>query len=182
MYRRKIHKSIRMILFSCLLLLLSGCSKPVFTTDNTYTVITILEDGSTVREPLTLSWNTNTAVVQRLLLESSFVISDLRSHDKPVAHTHVLAGSAYLETEFPTAKEIDFVIDNKKQTLLVKSIQLQVMGDDTGKVVINGTDVYYGIYDPNLTPAYLEFVDMLNQIKMNNSNRSLPGLQMQLNN
>jgi hypothetical protein len=62
-----------------ILFLLSGCSKPVLTQENSYSIITISPDGEIQKQPIQLTWNSNAAVMKELLLEASFVLSDLHT-------------------------------------------------------------------------------------------------------
>jgi hypothetical protein len=65
-------------------LLISGCAgRPLLTKDNSYSIITVAPDGEAQSIPIKLSWNSNFAVMQKLLLEASFVLSDL--HTKPAS-------------------------------------------------------------------------------------------------
>jgi hypothetical protein len=63
-----------------ILLLVSGCSgRLLLTKDNSYSIIMIAPDGKTQERPIQLTWNSNAAVMQELLLEASFVLSDLHT-------------------------------------------------------------------------------------------------------
>ncbi len=63
-----------------LLIFLSGCAeRPFLTKDNSYSILKVSPAGETQKYPIQLSWNSNVAVMQKLLLEASFVLSDLHT-------------------------------------------------------------------------------------------------------
>lgn len=140
---------------------LSGCaSSPFLATDNSYSIVTVASDKTTTTSPIQLPWNANTAILRKLLFEASFTISDL--------HTIVAVNkdqnsdpSVYLVSAFPQSKQLALTIDDSSVTMDVQSIQVEVQGPDPGRVILNQSWVLQGIPDPNLTPAYLDFLDML---------------------
>ncbi|MDI6811934.1 MAG: hypothetical protein QMC95_01590 [Desulfitobacteriaceae bacterium] len=158
--------------FLLLSLLLSGCSnKPFLTPDNTYAIVTYDLKGDSSAVPINLTWNTNTAVLRQLLVEASFVLTDLRSQSADLVRPGKASPldtvstssepKTYLQTTFPETKMLTFLIDGLNVNLGVQSIEIEVEGDDLGQVVLNHTWVLQGISNPNLYPAYLEFVDMI---------------------
>lgn len=63
-----------------LLLLISGCAgRPFLSQDNSYSIIKVSPVGEIQKTPIQLTWNSNAAVMQKLLLEASFVLSDLHT-------------------------------------------------------------------------------------------------------
>lgn len=63
-----------------LLIFVGGCAeRPFLTKDNSYSILKVSPDGETQKYPIQLSWNSNVAVMQKLLLEASFVLSDLHT-------------------------------------------------------------------------------------------------------
>lgn len=73
--------------------------------------------------------------------------------------------AVYLVSVFPQGKQLALNIDDLNVTMDVKSIQVEVQGPDVGRVVLNQSWALQGISDPNLTPAYLDFLDMLKNHK-----------------
>ncbi|WP_407308697.1 hypothetical protein [Desulfosporosinus sp. SB140] len=117
----------------------------------------------TQSELVQLPWNANMAVMQKLLLESSFVLSDLHTpspqelakSDPPPTTT------VSLQANYPQPKRMSFVVDGHVLTLDVQSLQIEVEGANVGQVTINRTLVLQGINDPNLQPAFEELIKML---------------------
>lgn len=67
-----------------LLFLISGCTgRPFLTQDNSYSIIKVSPEGEIQKTPIQLTWNSNYAVLQKLLLEASFVLSDLHTQSSP---------------------------------------------------------------------------------------------------
>lgn len=63
-----------------LLFILSGCAdRPFLTKEGAYSIVSISAEDTIQRTPIELTWNSNIAVMQKLLLEASFVLSDLHS-------------------------------------------------------------------------------------------------------
>jgi len=63
-----------------LLIFVGGCAeRPFLTKDNSYSILKVSPEGETQKYPIQLSWNSNVAVMQKLLLEASFVLSDLHT-------------------------------------------------------------------------------------------------------
>ncbi|SHN82380.1 hypothetical protein [Desulfitobacterium chlororespirans] len=63
-----------------LLFILSGCAdRPFLTKEGTYSIVSISPEDTIQKTPIELTWNSNIAVMQKLLLEASFVLSDLHS-------------------------------------------------------------------------------------------------------
>lgn len=107
-----------------LLLLMSGCtSRPFLTKDNSYSIVKVSPEGKTQKTPIQLTWNSNAAVLQKLLLEASFVLGDLHTHLNPdkVSSEGELAEKTPLTSE-ATSQEIK---DNTQKQEVPKS-QVQV--------------------------------------------------------
>jgi len=80
LFKRKISTIGLVLAVSLSGLFLSGCSeKPLLTQDASYVILSVSPSGMTQSELIKLPWNTNMAVMQKLLLESSFVLSDLHT-------------------------------------------------------------------------------------------------------
>lgn len=63
-----------------LLIFVGGCAeRPFLTKDNSCSILKVSPEGVTQKYPIQLSWNSNAAVMQKLLLEASFVLSDLHT-------------------------------------------------------------------------------------------------------
>lgn len=155
-----------LILGSILVLtVVPGCAaKPYLTPNNVYNIITVSPDGTQDILHVSLPWNTNMAVMQKLLLESSFALSDL--HTFPAGKIPAEPESAtLLQAIFPQSKHITFTIDQKPIEIDVYSIQIQVEGSHVGWVVINDGAPLQGISNPDLPPAFAAFRQMLNHSK-----------------
>lgn len=142
-------------------LFLSGCSNnPYLTIDNSYNIKTTTVTGETQTVPIMLPWNFNFDVMQNLLLECSFVLSDLKTPDpnEPVLSSE---DTIMLESIFPTSQQITFTIDKQQKTMNITSIQIEVSDPHIGRVILNKTTVLQGINDPNLQPAYQNFINLL---------------------
>ena len=147
-------------------LFLNGCSaKPFLTQDGTYTILTISPSGLTQSELIELPWNTNISIMQKLLLESSFVLSDLHT---PFQTPSFLKNSidvplktTILRTNFAEPKRMSFLVDQQDLTLDVQSLQIEVEGANIGQVILNQTIKLQGINNPNLQPAFEALRDTL---------------------
>jgi hypothetical protein len=144
-------------------LFLSGCSgKPFLTQDCSYDILSVSPSGDTQTEPIELPWNTNLAIMQKLLLESSFVLSDLHTPTTDLKSVKPdPLGTTSLQANFPEPKSMTFVVDDHVLTLDVQSIQIEVEGSNVGQVIINQTIVLQGINNPSLQPAYNALIEML---------------------
>lgn len=100
------------------------------------------------------------AVMQKLLIESSFVLSDLHTPTEEASNNDQLSSTS-LQANFPTPKRMTFSVDHHKLTLDVQSLQIEVEGANVGQVTINQTIVLQGINNPNLQPAFKALVNML---------------------
>lgn len=148
------------VLFSSLFL--SGCSeKPFLKQDGSYVILTILPSGTTQSELIELPWNTNMAIMQKLLLESSFVLSDLHTPIALKPSVNDPLGTTNLQANFPEPKRMTFNVDDHVLTLDVQSLQIEVKGASVGQVIINRTIVLQGINNPNLQPAFDALTEML---------------------
>ncbi|MFZ3101050.1 MAG: hypothetical protein WA131_03410 [Desulfitobacteriaceae bacterium] len=147
------------LLFSTLFL--SGCSnKPYLTGDNSYIIHTIKATGEIQKLPVVMPWNFNSAIMRNLLIESSFVLSDLHTPDseellKPSQDTILL------ESIFSKNRTMTLVIDQRAVTMDINSIQIEVEGSHIGRVILNQTLIFQGINNPNLQPAFQNFVKTL---------------------
>lgn len=143
-------------------LFLSGCSeKPFLTQDGSYVILSIAPSGMTQTELIELPWNTNMALMQQLLLESSFVLSDLRTPSAPNYSINAPRQTTILQTNFAKPKRMSFLVDQKTLTLDVQSLQIEVEGANVGQVILNQTITLQGIDNPNLQPAFEAVRDML---------------------
>ena len=141
---------------------LSGCSeKPFLTQDGSYVILSISPSGMTQSELIKLPWNTNMAIMQKLLLESSFVLSDLHTLSTPNPSINVPLKTTILQTNFVNPKRLSFLVDQQVLTLDVQSIQIEVEGANVGQVTLNQTITLQGINNPNLQPAFQDLRDML---------------------
>ncbi|MHB8075279.1 hypothetical protein [Desulfosporosinus fructosivorans] len=144
-------------------LFLSGCSeKPFLTQDGSYVILSISPSGMTQSEIIKLPWNTNSAVMQNLLKECSFVLSDLRT-PSATQDPEVKAPlkTTILQTNFAQPKRMSFLVDQKILTLDVQSLQIEVEGANVGQVTINQTITLQGINNPNLFPAFEAVRDLV---------------------
>jgi len=148
------------ILFTTLFL--SGCSpKPFLTKECTYVILSVSPSGMTQSELIELPWNTNTAVLQKFLLESSFVLSDLHTPSSSEISKEAPLKATRIQANFPQPKRMKFVVDKHVLTLDVQSIQIEVEGANVGQVILNQALVLQGINNPNLQPAFKELTDVL---------------------
>jgi len=118
--------------------------------------------GETQSELIELPWNTNMAIMQKLLLESSFVLSDLHTPPivlEPSKQNPIKTTS--LQANFAEPKRMTFVVDRHALTLDVQSLKIEVEGANIGRVTLNQTLILQGIDDPNLQPAFQALTNML---------------------
>jgi len=143
-------------------LFLSGCSgKPFLTQDGSYIILSISPSGMTQSELIKLPWNANTAIMQKLLLESSFVLSDLHTPSALNPSIDVPQKTTILQTNFTEPKRMSFLVDKQVLTLDVQSIQIEVEGANVGQVTFNQIIKLQGIDNPNLQPAFDALRDSL---------------------
>lgn len=143
-------------------LFLSGCSpKPFLTQDGTYVILTVSPSGMTQSELVELPWNTNMAVLQKFLLEASFVLSDLHTPSSIETAVKPSVQATRIQANFPKPKRMKFVVDGEALTIDVQSIQIEVEGANVGQVILNQTIILQGIDNPNLQPAFQELIDAL---------------------
>jgi hypothetical protein len=155
------------ILFSLLacLLLLSGCSnKPYLTGDNSYRIKTIKISGEIQSLSINLPWNFNMAIMSNLLMESSFVLSDLHPLNSAEIHRPSVE-TVFLESIFPRKQTMTLFIDNQTLEMDIDSIQIEVKGPNVGRIILNQTLVYQGIDNPGLEPAFDNFIQELKEKK-----------------
>ncbi len=147
------------LLFS--IMFLSGCStKPYLTGDNSYIIHTIKTTGEIEKLPIVIPWNFNIAIMRNLLMESSFVLSDLRT---PEADELIEPSqdTILLESIFPESRAMTLVIDQQVVVMNINSIQIEVGGSHIGRIILNQTLIFKGINNPNLQPAFEDFVKIL---------------------
>jgi len=101
------------------------------------------------------------AIMQKLLLESSFVLSDLHTASTQEVSEQAPTKTTSLQANFTEAKRMTFVVDQHVLALDVKSLQIEVEGANIGKVTLNQTLILQGIDNPNLQPAFEALTDML---------------------
>ncbi|KUO76180.1 MAG: hypothetical protein APF81_15030 [Desulfosporosinus sp. BRH_c37] len=143
-------------------LFLSGCSeKPFLTQTGSYVLITISPSGMTQSELIELPWNTNKAIMQKLLLESSFVLSDLHTPKALDSSISVPLKTTILQANFTEPKRMSFNVDKQILTIDVQSLQIEVEGANVGQVTLNQTITLQGINNPNLQPAFQALRDIL---------------------
>ena len=147
-------------------LFLSGCSeKPFLTQDGSYVILSVSPSGMTQSELVKLPWNTNMAIMQKLLTESSFVLSDLHTPSESESSNKDRVDSTSLQANYPEPKRMTFVVDGHNLTLDVQSLQIEVEGPNVGLVTVNQTIVWQGIKNPNLQPAFEALTNMLHDAK-----------------
>lgn len=115
----------------------------------------------TQSEMIKLPWNTNMAVMQKLLLESSFVLSDLHTPDFQNPPINDPLKATILQANYAKPKRMSFLVDRQVLTLNVQSLQIQVEGANVGQVTLNQTIILQGIDNPNLQPAFEDLQKML---------------------
>ena len=115
----------------------------------------------TQSELIDLPWNTNLAIMQKFLLECSFVLSNLHTPGVEELTSDTQTKSTSIQATFTKPKRMKFVVDDHPVTFDVESIQIVVEGARVGQVTINQITVLQGIDNPNLQPAFKELVDML---------------------
>ena len=115
----------------------------------------------TQSELIKLPWNANTAIMQKLLLESSFVLSDLHTPSALNPSIDVPQKTTILQTNFTEPKRMSFLVDKQVLTLDVQSIQIEVEGANVGQVTFNQIIKLQGIDNPNLQPAFDALRDSL---------------------
>lgn len=148
------------VLFS--ILFLGGCSeKPYLTQDGSYVILTVSPSGMTQSEVIQLPWNANMAVMQKLLVECSFVLSDLHTPSSQELAKSDPTTTVSLQATYPQPKRMSFVVDKRPVALDVESLQIEVEGANVGRVTINRTLVLQGIDNPNLLPAFEDLENML---------------------
>lgn len=149
-------------------LFLSGCSEqPFLPQDGSYVILSISPSGMTRSELIKLPWNANIAIMQKLLLESSFVLSDLHTLKPLVPSINAVLPltTTILQTTFTKPKSMSFLVDQKILAYNVQSLQIEVEGANVGQVTINGTTTLQGINNPNLQPAFKAVLNMINDDK-----------------
>ena len=172
MYKRKISAlglGLAVLISS---LFLSGCSeKPFLTQDGSYVILSISPSGMTQSELIKLPWNTNMAIMQKFLLESSFVLSDLHTPNALNTSIEVPLKTTILQTNFTKPKSMSFLVDQQILTLDVQSLQIEVEGANVGQVILNHTITLQGINNPNLQPAFEALRDMLHDNDNDNNDK-----------
>lgn len=147
-------------------LFLTGCSpKPFLTQDDSYVILSTSSTGMTQSELINLPWNTNMAIMQKFLLECSFVLSDLNTLSDQELSVHTQSKSTSIQATFSPPKRMKFVVDQQIIIIDVQSIQIVVEGERVGQVTINQTTVLQGINNPNLQQAFNDLNDLLHNTK-----------------
>lgn len=162
MFKRKISALELVLIVLLSSLFLSGCSeKPLLTKDGSYVILSISRSGMTQSEPIKLPLNSNTSIMQKLLVESSFVLSDLRTPSALNSSVDFPVTTTILQTTYAEPKRMSFLVDKQILTLDVQSLQIEVEGANVGQVTFNQTITLQGIHNPNLQPAYEALRDLL---------------------
>lgn len=157
-----LHRRALIVFLLLVLFLVPGCAtKPFLTPNNIYNII-IISAGIRDVQQVTLPWNANKAVMQNLLLESSFALSDLHT-PKEIDIPADDETAVFLQAIFPQSKHITFSVDNHPVELDVRSVEIEVEGAHIGRVIINDGPPLQGIPNPNLPPAFEAFRQMLEQ-------------------
>lgn len=157
------YKVLRWIALTLLLLLLiPGCStKTGLKQDDSYSIIVISPKGQSQTFPVKLNWNSNRVVMQKLLIEATFVLSDLHTSQNPADTSALSQSTVMLRASFPQSRIFSLTIDDQLRDLDLTSIEIEVEGPYQGRVILNDTLVLQGIPDPSLKPAFDEFLNML---------------------
>lgn len=147
-------------------LFLGGCSdKPFLTQDASYVILSIYPSGITQFELIELPWNTNKAVMQQLLLECSFVLSELHTPTGSTVPQDIPCKTTILQAHYAEPKQMSFLVDKQVLTIDVQSLQIEVEGANVGQVTLNETLTLHGINNPNLQPAFESLKEMLDDNK-----------------
>ena len=156
-------KTLRWVALTLLLLLfIPGCSnKSGLKQEDSYSIIVISPKGQSQIFPVKLSWNSNRVVMQKLLMEATFVLSDLHTLENPDESSALSQATVWLRVSFPQSRTFNLTIDNKPRDLDLNSIEIEVEGPHQGRVILNDTLILQGIPDPSLKPAFDEFLNML---------------------
>lgn len=169
------------LFFMLLFLFSSGCAeRPFLSKESHYQIVVITSEEEINTWPIEMTWNSNLAVLQQLLLEASFVLGDLQtlSQDEDVvspdsksiisSEPEPLIEKEYhnyqavlLEALFTEAKPFDLVIDQQKETIELTSVQIEIQGEHPGLVILNHELKYQGIINPNLELAFRDYLGML---------------------
>lgn len=157
------HKVLRWVALALLLLLLiPGCSaKTGLKQDDSYSIIVISPKGQSQTFPVKLSWNSNRVVLEKLLIEATFVLSDLHTSENPADASALSQSTVMLRASFPQSRVFTLTIDDRPRDLDLNSIEIEVEGAHQGRVILNDTLILQGIPDPSLKPAFDEFLNML---------------------
>lgn len=99
--------------------------------------------------------------MQKLLLESSFVLSDLHTPKALDSSISVPLKTTILQANFTEPKRMSFNVDKQILTIDVQSLQIEVEGANVGQVTLNQTITLQGINNPNLQPAFQALRDIL---------------------
>lgn len=150
------------VLTLIILLLIPGCSaKTGLKQDDSYSIVVISPKGESQNFPVKLSWNSNMVVMQKLLMEATFVLSDLHTSENPPKASALPQSTVMLRASFPQSRIFTLTIDNQSRDLDLNSIEIEVEGPHQGRVILNDTLILQGIPDPSLKPAFDEFLNML---------------------
>jgi hypothetical protein len=151
---------------------LTGCSNgPYLTGDNDYSINTVKITGDIQKQPLKIPWNFNMAVMRNLLMESSFVLSDLHTPDSDDL-PKTSGDAVFLESIFPESQTMTLIIDQHPVILDINSIQIEVKGLNIGKIILNQTLIFQGIDNPNLEAAFNDFIKELKITESSSASKS----------
>lgn len=105
-----------------LLFILSGCAdRPFLTKEGTYSIVSVSPEDTIQRTPIELTWNSNIAVMQKLLLEASFVLSDL--HSIPEAGPGEALAQGDLASAPPKQSEDALVLSEERATITADALE-----------------------------------------------------------
>lgn len=181
-----------------LFLFSSGCAeRPFLSKESHYQIVAISEVDEISTWPIEVTWHSNLAVLQQLLLEASLVLGDLQtihpdesqtglqldenqtglSYEAEIVLPHKIETSIQseklteeepiknptilLEAFFTEAKTFELVIDGRKETVELTSVQIEIQGEHPGLVIINHEFKYQGIINPSLESAFENYLAML---------------------
>lgn len=166
LFKRKISiLGLVLVVFLCSLFL-SGCAeKPILMQDDSYVILSIAPSGRTQSELIKLPWNSNMAIMQDLLIESSFVISNLQTPSAVSPSMTRPIKTTILKANFDQPRCMSFIIDKKAMILDIQSLQIEVEGAKVGQVTLNQTIILQGIYNPNLLPAFEALRSMMYEMR-----------------
>ncbi|MEA5025873.1 hypothetical protein SDC9_51746 [bioreactor metagenome] len=118
----KLHRISSLMCLILLLFILSGCAdRPFLTKEGTYSIVSVSAEDTIQRTPIELTWNSNIAVMQKLLLEASFVLSDL--HSIPEAEPGEALAQGDLASAPPQQPEDALVLSEERATITADALE-----------------------------------------------------------